>query len=280
MNHKGFVAAPRLRRGLALASFIIATSFLATPVAQAQSPSSSVTEQVGKAANAAGYVVDDTASGAGDVITDTGEAAGQAVTDTGSSVGDSVGGDAGAVVKDGTSGAGGAVKDTTAAVGGAVTRAGEAVEGTVKDVAGGTDGGGGTDPTGEGPGNGGEGPGKDPGRNHPAGDDRPSSNGPRDRSRSGGRSDAPVSGSAVKARTFADITTSGAAVPSGDPVDPSLTAGDLARAAAEAAERFAFPLILMALVLAFVVAQGRVDKGDGRLTHAPMTSEQDLLSFQ
>jgi hypothetical protein len=68
------------------------------------------------------------------------------------------------------------------------------------------------------------------------------------------------------------------AVSSGGTGLPS--AADLARSAAAAAQKFAFPLILMVLVIAFVIAQGRADKGDVKLVMAPMSSEQDLLSFQ
>ncbi|MEA2460080.1 MAG: hypothetical protein QOH90_257, partial [Actinomycetota bacterium] len=44
--------------------------------------------------------------------------------------------------------------------------------------------------------------------------------------------------------------------------------------------RFAFPLILMALVIGFVLLQNRLDGKDVKFALAPISSEQDLLSFR
>ncbi len=48
----------------------------------------------------------------------------------------------------------------------------------------------------------------------------------------------------------------------------------------EALRRFAFPLTLAVLVVAFLAVQGRLDRKDPKLALAPVTSGQELLSFQ
>lgn len=48
----------------------------------------------------------------------------------------------------------------------------------------------------------------------------------------------------------------------------------------EALRRFAFPLTLAVLVIAFLAVQGRLDRKDPKLALAPVTSGQELLSFQ
>jgi hypothetical protein len=58
------------------------------------------------------------------------------------------------------------------------------------------------------------------------------------------------------------------------------SAGELGREAARAVERFAFPLILMAFVVGFVLIQNRVDSKDAKFTLAAADSDSDLLSFR
>jgi hypothetical protein len=276
-RYEGSIA-PRLLKGTLLASLVLALGLLWLPAAQAQTPTS-LTDQVGGAAS---DVVDDTAGGVGDTITDTGGQVGQATEDAGKTVGDTVGGNAGDVVKDVTSQAGEAVKDTTATVGETVNEVGDKVTDTVNDPTGGSGGGGNGGPVSSGPGGAAGSPGNNLRHTRP-GTGRPGTNGPG--SAGGPAQDRSSAGTSLRRALDASTTLPGDIATT--PVQPALaeidrspSAGDLARSAAEAAERFAFPLILMALVLAFVVAQGRLDKGDGKLVHAPMTSEQDLLSFQ
>ena len=52
----------------------------------------------------------------------------------------------------------------------------------------------------------------------------------------------------------------------------------LRQAVADSARRFAFPLVLAALVLAFLVLQHRVGAGDPRLVAAPV--DDDLRAFR
>jgi hypothetical protein len=54
----------------------------------------------------------------------------------------------------------------------------------------------------------------------------------------------------------------------------------LADAAVEATKKLAFPLGLALMVGAFLMVQGRIDRKDAKLVLAPISSEQDLLSFQ
>ncbi|MQA99087.1 MAG: hypothetical protein GEU78_02135 [Actinobacteria bacterium] len=53
----------------------------------------------------------------------------------------------------------------------------------------------------------------------------------------------------------------------------------LTQAAVEAAKTFAFPAILIGLVAGFVLVQNRIDRADPKLVFAPVSSEQDYLSF-
>jgi hypothetical protein len=54
----------------------------------------------------------------------------------------------------------------------------------------------------------------------------------------------------------------------------------LGRAAVEAAKKLAFPLLLTVLVIAFLIAQSKVDSKDPKLALAPVDSHQDLLTFK
>jgi hypothetical protein len=53
----------------------------------------------------------------------------------------------------------------------------------------------------------------------------------------------------------------------------------LAQAAAEAAKAFAFPAVLIAMVVGFVLVQNRIDHKDPKLAFAPISSDQEYLSF-
>jgi hypothetical protein len=59
---------------------------------------------------------------------------------------------------------------------------------------------------------------------------------------------------------------------------PTLTR--LRRVTLPAARQFGFPLGLAVLVLAFVVVQGRLDARDPKLAFAPVSVDDDLLSFR
>lgn len=74
--------------------------------------------------------------------------------------------------------------------------------------------------------------------------------------------------------------TPGAAVPVLD-VDPGgdATVERLREASVPAARQFSLPLVLGALVLAFLAVQGRLDKRDAKLMVAPITVADDLLPF-
>ena len=62
------------------------------------------------------------------------------------------------------------------------------------------------------------------------------------------------------------------------PAEPPL--GErLARAALEAAKAFTFPAILIGLVVGFVLVQNRIDHRDPKLAFAPVSSEQEYVSF-
>jgi hypothetical protein len=62
------------------------------------------------------------------------------------------------------------------------------------------------------------------------------------------------------------------------PPEPSLS-DRLAEAALEAAKAFAFPAILIGLMVGFVLVQNRIDHRDPKLALAPVSSEHDYLSF-
>jgi hypothetical protein len=48
----------------------------------------------------------------------------------------------------------------------------------------------------------------------------------------------------------------------------------------DAGERFAFPLILAAGAMAFLLVQGRIDRREPKLTAAPVDSRDDLVLFR
>jgi hypothetical protein len=56
-------------------------------------------------------------------------------------------------------------------------------------------------------------------------------------------------------------------------------ATEVAKAAAPAAKRAAFPLVLVALLLLFIALQNRLDSRDPKLAHAPVHRTPDL-SFE
>lgn len=60
--------------------------------------------------------------------------------------------------------------------------------------------------------------------------------------------------------------------------DPSV--GDRAvEAALDAAKAFTFPAILIGLIIGFILVQNRIDHRDPKLAYAPVSSDQDFLSF-
>lgn len=60
--------------------------------------------------------------------------------------------------------------------------------------------------------------------------------------------------------------------------EPLLT--QVAQAAVEAARKLGFPMVLTLMVIAFLIVQGRIDRKDAKLALAPISSEEELLSFQ
>jgi hypothetical protein len=62
------------------------------------------------------------------------------------------------------------------------------------------------------------------------------------------------------------------------PSEPGL-AERLAQAALEAAKAFTFPAILIGFMVGFILVQNRIDHTDPKLALAPVSSEQDYLSF-
>lgn len=92
-----------------------------------------------------------------------------------------------------------------------------------------------------------------------------------DRTRGGAR--AKSSRSTPPSRRSSDLVT---------PLERQKPAVDqgLGEAALETAERLAFPLMLTLLVVGFLVLQHRMDSKDPKLTLAPHSAKQDLLSFQ
>lgn len=61
--------------------------------------------------------------------------------------------------------------------------------------------------------------------------------------------------------------------------DGAATVERLREASVPAARQFSLPLVLGALVLAFLAVQGRVDRRDAKLMAAPVTVADDLLPF-
>jgi hypothetical protein len=62
------------------------------------------------------------------------------------------------------------------------------------------------------------------------------------------------------------------------PSEPGL-AERLAQAALDAAKAFTFPAILIGFMVGFILVQNRIDHTDPKLALAPVSSEQDYLSF-
>lgn len=52
-----------------------------------------------------------------------------------------------------------------------------------------------------------------------------------------------------------------------------------AQAALDAAKAFTFPAILIGLIVGFILVQNRIDHRDPKLAYAPVSSDQDFLSF-
>ena len=213
-----------------------------------------------------GCVLDTTTTTAGGVVDTTTTTTGGVVDDTTTT--------AGGVVDDTTTTAGGVVDDTTTAVGDTVEGDGPIDPGTVVHgvVPGGLPGNGGVVPgNGDIPPGGGSTPpsgGSTPGGGTPAG--------PPAAGTHGGPTGVVVgtgSGSIVPAVTGAASTTVGHPFPTfldGGTGGALFSGAGLART-------FAFPLVLILLVIGFVFVQDRIDRKDPKLSLAPVGS--DYLTF-
>ncbi|MCA1703173.1 MAG: hypothetical protein LC808_07830 [Actinobacteria bacterium] len=293
MRQKGFFHTDLHRRLVASTLGVLAAFLVMATPALAQTPVSSLTDQVTKTvtdpvqdltSTVAGPVqtVTDTVTGTtdtvtgttgtvtdpiGDAITGTGGQVADTLTSTGNRVGDTVGGDAGDAIKDATSSGGDAVRDTSATAGGLVSDVSERVGDTV-----------GTGGDGDGQNGGAAGSGQ-PGRGETSTTRDGILRGQGDRT----VADLAISGQVNTLRAALTAATAQATSPTVATVlsgSEGITARELAQAAGEAAKRFAFPLILMALVVGFVLLQNRMDGKDVKFALAPVSSQQDLLSFR
>lgn len=261
----------RLAGGLVLG--MVLTIALA-PIASAQVPSvkdavSDTTQVVDSTVNDPGKAVTDTTNKVGDTVTESGDKLGDTVTDTGGKVGDTTGGTVGKVVKDTTEKVGKTVKDTTGTAGSTVgtvgAAAGETVSKVYNDTLKAVDG-----VTKGDRGKGGSGKkksGKSP---------KTSSTGTTVASASATRAAFPLAGSVAR---YIEPTTSVPALETTSALLDARTPQQLLEAAVEAVKRFAFPLALTILVVAFLLIQNRIDSRDPKLTAASITFEEDLLSF-
>lgn len=252
-----------------------------TTTQQVGGPVGETTQQVGETINdtttKVGDTIAETGGKTGDAIKDAGSTAGDTITDTGGTVGGTVGGSTGDTIKKTTDTVGGAVKDTSSTAGDTITKSTDTVGGAVQDAGGTVDGivsGTGrtiddlaTALTGDG----------DKAKNRKSG----SGAGNGSATSSG---DALVAHSLIPDRT-AQARMSGVATKALDDAgQASATASntglaELLRRALESVKRFAFPLALTLLVLAYVAIQGWVDRKDPKLALASLDVESDLLTF-
>ena len=163
---------------------------------------------------------------------------------------------------------------TGRAVGDAVSGTADRVSEVMNPDGGGNPGGGGN---GGGNGNGGNGPGRSEGN----------IGGPPNGFGGSSVGSAPgLEGPSSVLRSLLNSVITTEATQSGSPTvtDPSGTRAasieSLIASAIETAKAFAFPLILMALVLLFLGAQNRMDREETKFVLAPLSAEEDLLSFQ
>lgn len=220
-----------------------------------------------------GQTVKDTSNKVGETATDTGGKVGDTATNTGGKVGDAVGGPVGGAVKDTTDKVGSTVKDGTKTTGDAITKAGESTGTAVSKVYNDT-----MDTTaGLIGGDGGK---KKKGKTTKASG----------KITNGNKNDENVSVAAFAASREA-FPLAGAEARYIKPVAevPALetasrfldarTPQQFFEAAVEAAKRFAFPLALTILVVAFLLIQNKIDSKDPKLAMASVDLEEDLLSF-
>lgn len=237
-----------------------------------------VGDTTGSVGGTVGDTIKDTGGTVGDTTGSAGGTIGDTIKDTGNTVNDNVGGPVGGTVKDTTDKVGDAVKDTSSAVGGAVKDTSAGVGQTVDGTTGGL-----TDDV-----LGGETKGdKDPRtKKDGLGDGKKKKN----RQGKGTKASTGTIGFGEGAFGFGTripaISLSGlegareiaggqVAAFAPEPLD----VGALLEAAAEAAKKFAFPIMLSILVACFMLIQDRVDRKDPKLALAAVDTDQDWLSF-
>ncbi len=243
-------------------------------VTQVGTVDDAVGDATGAVGSATGEVADtvaDTANTAGDTVTDVGSTAGDTVTDVGNTVGDTVGGDTGGTVSDTTGTLGGAVKDTTRS-------GGDTIKDTGGQIAASSD----------------EGTrsidkilGKKNGSSYTV---------PTDAKMSEARFGTKVkahqvwnirgmagNGASFVAEGFGAFAPSIASQLGNLAAQTRLltkpTLAEIARAAQEAIKQFTFPIALTLMVVAFMLAQGRLDRKDPKLALAAVDTDEDMLSF-
>lgn len=267
--------------GAALLVVLLTVSPALAQVGGLEDTAGSVGGTVGDTTDSVGGTVGDTIKDTGGTVGDTtgsvGGTVGDTTKDTGDTVNDTVGGPVGGTVKDTTDKAGDTIKDTSGTVGGAVkdtsAEVGQTVDGTTAGVTEGV--------LGEGT----------------KGDKDPRTK--KDGLNDGKKKNRQGSGTKVSVGTiefgegafgFGTRTPSislggleGAQEIAGGPVaaftPEPLDVGALIEAAAEAAKKFAFPIMLSILVACFMLIQDRVDRKDPKLALAAVDTDQDWLSF-
>lgn len=267
-----------------LSAAIIALPFASAAFAQVGEVVDTVGDAVTDTSEQVGDTVGDTGGTVGDTIGETGGATGDAIEDTGGKLGDAVGGDAGDALKDTSEDAGQAVKDTSGQVGNTVGgisqdlgdttgATGGTVGETIKEVGG--EAGNEVDDLIDDPfpGSGNEVPEMNPFGTVDPGFFGTGSNTAGERALSLGN----LFG---EANRIDDLSLStGELVGSASDVRDPVGFQGFIEDVAEAARQFAFPLALTVVVIAFIVAQGRMDRRDPKLANAIVDSEEDLLSF-
>lgn len=267
-----------LGRALSLAGAALLTLLLvASPaVAQVGLIEDTVKDTSDSVGGTVGDTVKDTGGTVGDTTGTVGGTVGDTVTDTGGTVGDTVGGPAGDTIKDTTGSVGGTVKDISGTVGGTVkdtsSDVGKSIDGTTETVLGD----GKTGDKEHGAQKDGVKDGKKDGKKHRSTDGRTKVGGSivfgEGAFGFGTRTPEISLGGIESAR---EIAGGQAAAFAPQPLD----LGALAEAAVEAAKRFAFPILLSILVVAFMMVQDRVDRKDPKLALAAVDTDQEWLSF-
>ena len=207
-------------------------------------------------------VIEDVTNAVDDVTTGTGDEVADTVEDVTEDVGDTVGGELGQTTEDIGSTAGNAVRDATGAAGDVVGGTGSTVGDVIDDVTGGSE--------------------------EPA----PGTNGGAPNVDGGGTNGRIDGGSLSRDRNGNSTTTTGTDIaPLGSVPGTTIVRDDSFRSSTEgsgpagggildALGGITFPLALIAIVAAFLAVQGRVDKGDPKLSLALLDPEDDMLSFR